>query len=70
MIERATGRAPASRGRRGVVTRRFGANCETKFVEALGLDLPAELANKFERHLRTKTKAGRLLLALETQESL
>ena len=50
--------------------RKFSSKCEVRFVKELSVDLPTELAQKFERHLRTKTKAGRLLLALETQESL
>jgi hypothetical protein len=67
MIEKAANRTPAPRGR---VVKRYGADCEKRFVRELGLDLPTEMANKFERHLRSKTKAGRLLLALETQDSL
>lgn len=68
MIETAVRRTQAPRGRR--VVARYSADCETRLVKDLGLDMPTELANKFERHLKTKTRAGRLLLALETQESL
>lgn len=66
MIERATNRGTPRRR----LVRKFPSNCETRFVPALGLDVPTELANRFERHLKTKTRAGRLLLALETQNSL
>ena len=69
MIEYAANRG-TTQPRRAAVVRRFPNNCEKRFVKALGTEMPTELANKFERHLRTKTKAGRLILALETQESL
>jgi hypothetical protein len=69
MIERATNRG-ISRRRRVGVTRRYPSNCETRFVKEVGLDMPTELANRFERHVRSRTKQGRLLVALELQDSL
>jgi hypothetical protein len=38
-------------------------------VSVLGMDMPAEIAHKLLRHLQSKTKAGRLLMALEAQEA-
>ena len=60
-------------GRRGVVTmRRWPSDCKKRDVQIPGraesLSMPTELADKFERHLRSKTPAGRLILALEAEQ--
>jgi hypothetical protein len=67
MIETAARTTPAPRGQRAVV-KRYGADCAKRFVGALGIELPTEMANRFERHLRSKTRAGRLILALEAEQ--
>jgi hypothetical protein len=58
MVEKAENRGPA-RGQRAVV-KRHGVHCETRYVKELGLDLPTEMAAKFERHLKTQNPSGTL----------
>jgi hypothetical protein len=55
---------------RGVTIRTYSSECEHRDVQLPkggSISMPTELADKFERHLRSKTKAGRLILALEAQ---
>jgi hypothetical protein len=68
MIERAVGRAQQS-PRRDAETR-WPGDVEHRRVESLGVEMPVDLAAKFERHLMSKTTAGRRTLTAEAEVSL
>jgi hypothetical protein len=58
--------------RRGVGTQKryWPSDCKKRDVQIPkggSIEMPTELADRFERHLRSKTPAGRLILALEAQ---
>jgi hypothetical protein len=64
MIERAIARAQ----RRDAETR--PSNIEYRRVESLGVEMPTEMAAKFERHLMSKTASGRRTLTLQAEVTL